>query len=264
MSRRDVGGPMLDDFPPPHELPRLARDLAELEQECADADDDTARLRGDARLLAVLRQAGYRGRHTEEFVNELARYGLAVIGAWLRAGTLDDKAKQVGRPPRRGISTLTLTDDDRLAIADLTVAHGMALFRRTVFEKEQWRADGGASLKTFFIRACLLTYSNALKAWRPDRRHQEIPAAFLDDLDRARAPDPADLATGRLSAREALDSIDDPLTRRIVVAKSQGLTNKEIAEKVSGGLTERAVEMRLSRLRRRGGAVARGGKEERT
>jgi DNA-binding CsgD family transcriptional regulator len=251
---------MLDDVPPTHQLTQLERDLAELEQGCDDADEVAARLRGDARLLAVLRQSGYRGRHTEEFVNELARYGLAVIAAWLRAGVLDGKAKQVGRPPRRSISTLTLTDDDRLAIADLTVAHGMALFRRTVFEKEQWRPDGGAGLKTFFIGACLLSYSNAVKAWRPDRRHQEIPSDSLDDLDLARAPDAADLATGRLSARETLDAIEDPLTREIVVAKSEGQTNKQIAE--SRGLTAGAVQMRLSRLRRRGGAAGSGGEEE--
>jgi len=244
---------MPDYFPPSRELSRLAGDLAELEQEGGGEHENAARLRGDARLLAVLRDRGFRGAATERFLNELARYGLAVIGAWLRDGVLDDKARRIGRPPAGRVDPRTLTADDRQGIADLTVAYGIELFRREVFERQRWDPAGGASLKTFFIGSCLLKYSNAAKTWRPDRDRREVPSDALADVERAGAPDPADVVVARLTAQAELDAIKDPLTREIVVANSQGLTYGQIAATVGGGLTERAVEMRLNRLRGRKG-----------
>ncbi|MEJ3742792.1 ECF-type sigma factor [Actinomycetes bacterium KLBMP 9797] len=250
----------IDHVLPERELAALASDLAEVESTLngfglsGQTDtDDLARYAGDAALYKRLAHAGHQGPEYELFLLELARYGLAVITAWLRSGVIFAKAASLGRPARRPLGLAELAEDDHTAIADLAVTYGLRLFIKTTFKEAQWRPDGGASLKTFFIGACLLTFSNALKAWRPDRTLQEVPTEHVEVPLNGHAVDPCDTVITRLSAVESLNDIQDEINRKIVLAKSQGLTHKEIADKIGGGLTERAVEMRLSRIRQRAG-----------
>lgn len=52
------------------------------------------RLAGDADLVRHLKQQGFQGEDWEFFVNELARYGLAVVSGWMRSGLMAAKCAE--------------------------------------------------------------------------------------------------------------------------------------------------------------------------
>lgn len=71
------------------------------EQSQAEIERLAERVRRQAadRLLWETVQAdGFSGRRWSLLVNDLARYGLAVMDAWMRTGYIFAKVKQVGRP----------------------------------------------------------------------------------------------------------------------------------------------------------------------
>src|SRR3954471_22049592 len=87
------------------------------------------RLAGDAELVQYLRRQGFEGEEWDFFVNELARYGMAVVGGWMRSGLMAAKCAE------KKIAVPTLPDtvrDDWDAIDEIateTVAEAIVHFR---------------------------------------------------------------------------------------------------------------------------------------
>lgn len=102
----------------------------------------------DLELCNDLALAGFRGPGWDRYAWELARYGYAVMMAWLRSGEMFSQCKakgcNLGSPP------LEWTIDDRAGLANETVALAVNSFKQALIEGK-WTHDRGATLKTYFI-----------------------------------------------------------------------------------------------------------------
>src|SRR6266702_2035011 len=168
-------------------------EVDELERELTDDDlrsanpaeqarvENAKRRLGDRALLAELAVADFTGPVFEVAVTEFAAYGIAVLMAWMRTGQIIDKVLKPGK----------------------------------------WDPRRGASLKTFFVGACLLQFPNVFEAWLTEQRkwaqvNDEEP--ILDDAVGGADPqwaDPTgDTAVRTCTAMECLSGIPDPQTRQ--------------------------------------------------
>lgn len=130
-------GAWLDD-------PDLAAELAdELEQL-----ERLRRLQADEELVLALQLEQFTGRLWARFSRELTRYGLGVLRAWIRHGTIYVKAKKL---TGYGLGRIEGWPDDQTIddIATDTVVAALNYFRDKVLKTHRWQSSGGASLGTF-------------------------------------------------------------------------------------------------------------------
>jgi DNA-directed RNA polymerase specialized sigma24 family protein len=120
--------------------------------------------------------------------------------------------------------------------------------------RRAWDASKGASLRTYFIGACLLNFGKVYNKWwrgkvidlgmqRIDPTDAEHPLVAVPD---DRAIDPCDHAVARDQADRALAELD-PQLRPIVALLADGYSQAEAAE--HEGVTRKSVERRLARHR---------------
>jgi RNA polymerase sigma factor (sigma-70 family) len=198
----------------------------------------------DERLYDRLAAAGFDGPEYAMFVAELAAYGIGICEAWLRTGLMFKYCRDRGRPA--GPPPAIWSAEDRHELVLETVAVALRDFHDHALMKGQWRADGGASLKTYFIGACLHAFPNVFRKWRTERRQ-------WDQAETAAAPlsgsgDLADQVATSLDLRQRLAGLDQR-TRAALVLTEAGYRQEEIAEVL--GISARAVEGLLHRHRRR-------------
>lgn len=151
-----------------------ARDLDRIVEDLQHRE----RLAGDAELVMWLALNGFQGRDYDEFANELAKYGLGVMVAWIRKGVIFGKCRDRGivglpEPPTGALTAPDIAEE----LAYETVARALAYFRSRVLMTGKWNPAKGASLKTYFIGQCLFQFRDVYRAWR----QQEFATALLVD-----------------------------------------------------------------------------------
>ncbi len=149
------------------ELSRVQRDQARR------AAESLARRQMDQVKLNSLVLAGLTGPEYEIFAGELAAYGYPVILAWLRRGMIWKHCADRGRPLRptdADRETLANEFEERLELAFETVAEALKFFRDRVLRTGRWSYEGGATLTTFFMGACLLVFPNVFRRWQAAER----------------------------------------------------------------------------------------------
>ncbi|GGP48297.1 RNA polymerase sigma factor [Saccharothrix coeruleofusca] len=213
----------------------------------------------DARLRDLLLAEGCSGPVWQRFATELARYGYAVLMAWLRSEVIFTKCAEKGCWP--GPPPPYWEHDDRAALAVDTVVKAISEFRRKALLEGGWSPDGGTSLKSYFTTTCVYAFPNHYRRWRREfDRRQELGARTVrteDVADRpAPGPDPAELVVRRLEVRQGLAGIPDERTQRAVVLREAGYSVVEIAELLE--TTPGAVKGALERLRKSGGGRSTG------
>ena len=114
-----------------------------------------------------------------------------------------------------------------------TVAQALLVFEAEALQKRQWRADGGASLATYFIGTCIYAfadiYRRRIQEWERDLAvKQALACGPLPDM-----PDIADEVTSRdavvrfISAappRSTAPAGDSPQFRRLHPQGDRGRT----------------------------------------
>lgn len=123
------------------------------------ADRRLERLAEDKELVETLVWRGYRGADWIAFRRALAEYGYQVVLAWCLSGKIFVECARKGfgairRPPR------PIDHDDATELACETVAASLVYFRDRVLVPRSWDPARGASLKTFFVGACVLVFAN--------------------------------------------------------------------------------------------------------
>lgn len=142
-----------------------------------------------------------------------------------------------------------------------TVAKALNTFREQALSGAGWQPDGGANLTTFFVGACVQAFNNEFRRWsRHERRwghsRSTDPIDMLEYGDQLaevfRGPhvfaDPARAAADDDHLRRVLAELTDT-EQAIVVLSDAGYSQEAIGEMLR--ITERAVEGRLYRLRRK-------------
>jgi|HubBroStandDraft_5_1064220.scaffolds.fasta_scaffold44529_2 hypothetical protein len=200
---------------------------------------------------------GFTGPLFEVYWQELAAYGVAVTMAWTRTGRISARCKAMGRPLQFSIEFgRGLSRDDRIEIAVETVARALNFFLDQVLKPGKWDHRRGASLKTYFVGACLLQFPNVFAVWASEQKRwhavndgtvspDDAEAATARDLSRS---DPTCEMVLRLAAaQDVLGTIKDAKLRAAVQMVARGFTFAEAARTL--GLGPRVLEGRLYRLR---------------
>jgi DNA-directed RNA polymerase specialized sigma24 family protein len=205
------------------------------------------RLSADIALIGRLMWAGYDGPEWRLFRHALAQYGVAVLFKWILSGRIFLECE------RKGFGALTRRKhhdrDDALGIAGETVARAFLFFRDRVLIQGVWKPELGASLRTYFVGACILHFPNeyqrALGGERLADRYVLGDEADLDEWEASHFSRP----DARAELISDFHAIRDPKTREIVLLKADGYAELEIAGML--GTSRKAIETRLYRLHKR-------------
>jgi hypothetical protein len=226
-------------------------DEVELDNEQAQlAAESLERRQADMELRNDLALAGFRGPAWDRYAWELARYGYAVMMAWFKTGGIFHQCKirgcSLGSPP------LEWTVDDRAGLANETVALGLKNFKRQALIKSKWTHNGGATLKTYFVNACVFAFPNLYRKWSTDRAaSQQLVSIERETVDRSSPQDPGEMAVTQLHIQEGFNNIPDDKTKSVILLQEMGYTYAEIGEILQ--ITSRAVDGLIRRQHKRGG-----------
>jgi hypothetical protein len=226
-------------------------------------EERAGRLAGDLELFEDLRRQGFDGEDWEFFVNELARYGLAIIRGWIRSDLIGARCAE----KRIVVPALPhQVRDDRAAVDEIaieTVAEALVYFREEVLIPGVWDPAKGASLKTFFIGQCMKRYANVARHWLTHdlAPRREVLTDERTVLDVGRITGVEDDVVRSLTAQRVLQGVDNPRAARALVMDALGYSNAEIAQDLgttldgASSLIKRArAAVRRQHVRREGTA----------
>ncbi|GGQ96036.1 hypothetical protein AB0K85_33125 [Streptomyces cellulosae] len=248
----------------PEQMELSSRSLLSLEAELArgagvgeNVQARTARLEADQRLVDILRRDDFQGPRYDKAAAGWWSYAWRIMVKWTRTGEVFHRSRKAGRPVPAGMITTTWGKDDRYQVATDSVIGGMELFREHGLIQGKWTPQGGASLTTYLVGATVRSFRPAYMTWF---RGQQTGQAELDispsagmadepqrDIPDQRAIDPYYAAATYDELARILPHITDPQVREGLGWRALGYTQAEAAERI--GLTEKALERRLSRTR---------------
>lgn len=218
----------------------------------------------DAELFEAFHAAGFRGMAWDRFVTRLIAHGLVVIDGLCRSGELFARTERRAWPVHPSAVERHLLATSQVHREELVlevVMEGFRLFRQKGLVERGWSPAGGATLRTYFIGACLRCVPNAFRRWRRQHTVHEVPVDTPDlvgAVDRAAIHvDTTAHVDDQLMLREELHLMPPDIRTAIVRTVLFGETYTNVA--LDLGVTARALEGRVrrhcERRRRQRGAV---------
>ncbi|MFI6927445.1 hypothetical protein ACIBIZ_46465 [Nonomuraea spiralis] len=208
----------------------------------------------DQRLRDEMARYDFSGERYQQFENELARYGMSVLRGWMYTGYIFKLAatrKLFLAPTDAELEELYRDSDAREELATMTVALALPRFRQRALVEGGWLYEGGASLPTYFMGACLFIFPNEFRRRRAQQKRWSralAQEAIMLDPDAGITADLESQALGRIRVRDDLRRAGER-TRAIVALTIDGYSQEEIAE-LLGEPSVRAVEGALYRWRK--------------
>lgn len=207
----------------------------------------------DQLVREVLERDGFQGARFERFRDELVRYGVSVLRGWMHSGYIFHLVAERGyglHPHELELEGLATDSDLREDLATMTVARALPRFVRRALVEGGWTFEGGASITTYFMGACVFDFPNefrrhraAQERWRRVMKLQ--PQLYEDPV----APlSVAGEVLGNLEVLQHLGEISDPRMRAAVALTLDGHSQEEIRE-ILGATSTRAIEGVLYRWR---------------
>lgn len=210
------------------------------------------RMAGDVDLVTVLALQEFDGEDYDYFATELAKYGMAVFGAWMFHKTVFEKCRVRGY----GLPVLDrpFTSDEIDELKGETVAKALHHFKVDVLMKRKWDSTKGATLRTFFIGQCIIRFANIYRHWYGNEARFKNGSRvdddqFLLEVLGAGTADTEKSAIDRTVIEQALAEVKDPRVRRAMVLTAIGRSQAEIAFELN--ITVKAVERMLANERER-------------
>jgi DNA-directed RNA polymerase specialized sigma24 family protein len=223
-----------------------------------DASHRTASHAADARIVDILRADNFQGPRYQKATTRLMEYGWLTINKWTGNGDIFAHARRAGRPVPAHMTTPDWDADDRAEVATDTVIAGLDLFLEHGLIRGKWNPAGGASLTTYFVGASIRSFRPVYIRWfrgvQTGQAELDLPASddtasAERDIPDQRATDPFYAAATHDEIKRILPYITDTKVRKGLALRALGYTQQQAAEKV--GLTEKALEGRIGRLRAR-------------
>ncbi|MFE3054868.1 hypothetical protein [Nocardia sp. NPDC059239] len=225
-----------------------------------DTDDmtDPERCAAEHELFELVRKAGFEGPAWKLLADSLVRHALAVLGPWVRTGWIFSVAEQK-RMPLRPTAQERLLVETRFAedFVQVTITRALERFRRNARDGDGWNADGGLSLGSYFIGACVLAFVEHFRRSRRTGDLYQFQAAASVAIVTEDGPDlmevlastedVAGAVVDRLAFRSRLAGLGDR-DRGLVWGKAMGLTGREI-QHLFDFPSVKAVEQRWARLK---------------
>jgi DNA-directed RNA polymerase specialized sigma24 family protein len=239
----------------------------ELGEEARRRQESLQRRLADQTLLQVLASDSFAGLRYDRFVSELAAYGISVLRGWMHSGYMFKLTAARGRnlhPTEWELERLARDSDVREELATMTVALALPGFRTRALIGGGWRVDGGASVPTYFMGACVHGFPNEFRKWSNyEQRHDHAARqeGTLYPPVTEPALDPAVIAIGNIRVLDDLNGLDER-TAAVVALTIDGYSQDEIAELLDLP-SVRAVEGILYRWRDKAKhAMRRGGERD--
>lgn len=229
------------------------QDTIEEIREADRAKARLARLGSDVQLYERLAEQNFTGVEYELFRAELAAYALPVLRSFIRRKMIYRMCQDAHRPASATDEVrehLAHDADDRLELALETIARGLRLFERYALRGGNWSPERGASLKTFFVGACVRSFSAAFRRWAIEHNHADALAlSSEDEEDHSRAADdPAAYVVGLVRVKDHLDRMKPAARGPAARVALFGETFEEAGQ--PHDLSARAVEGHFYRLRK--------------
>jgi hypothetical protein len=218
-------------------------------------DEDSSTGFDDRPLYEQLAAAGFAGLPWRIVADRLVRYCYPRLQAWLHTGMIFEKCAKKGYGLAR--PSFRLAPDEISDLASNTAMAALNTFRNRCLAGEGWHPDGGTALTSWVFDDCLTAFPNEWRKFLTAQRRLQaldLRADATELLDMAwpqggRHDPPADAVVFlRAEAEEALRATS-PRLRRIVHLLALGYTRAEVCEILDDGLTPRAIEGQLYRLR---------------
>ncbi len=184
---------------------------------------------------------------------DLWEYGVRVLPAKIVSGEIFRMMREVNGPsaldlalPDRGPA---MTSEEAHDLASDVVVWALRSFKDVLLDADNgWRADGGASFRTFFIGKCCHGFAGIYRRWLRARAKR----LGLDELDQLSGDElpvaqdrPEQAAIIRVQIDHYIDGCTGDLEVQIACLNALEFSNRDIAELL--GVTEKVVEYRLSK-----------------
>jgi hypothetical protein len=218
--------------------------------------ESTDRKVADELLLKHLAKDGFKGPDYDRFQNELARYSISVLRAWMCSGAIFRLTARYGfglEPTGEELQALHRDSDLREELAGTTVACALRTFRQRALIEGGWTGDGGACITTYFMGACLRAFPNEFRRHRTseDSYRRALQCQRYELAPYRTSPSAEDEVVGILHVMEHLSEISQPRTRLAVAAVVlSDFTHEEIMRLLEAR-SVRAVEGILHRWRKK-------------
>jgi DNA-directed RNA polymerase specialized sigma24 family protein len=204
------------------------------------------RLETDRSIITELRAGGFVGIHYNYFATEIAKYGIAVMTAWIRTHQIFEKIRQRGRGGLTEPQGDQLRDQETATeLAMETVATALENFRTYVLIPGKWDPAKGASIRTYFIGQCLIQFSNIYRRWYRET-FERMPWEHLANEAQlsARGYEHVEsVVADQIGVDDVLSKVKKDRTREILVLRGAGHSHEEIAARLE--ITVKTVEMTI-------------------
>lgn len=234
-------------------------------------------LERDRQLYAELLRAEFRGPRYDVFAEKLWTYGIRTLTAWMRAGTITGQCHRYNvafDASEIELSILARSSETREALAVDSIAAAAPRFLQRSLIDGEWNPNKGASMFTYFVGGCVMAFGDVFKAWSRKRRREVelLSSGLLNSGDAAtRFPgqlslfeDPAETVASRDTLRRILaEATPEAAAICTLMLRHPELNHRQIGARL-GGMTARAVEGQLHRLRRTAHGLATTGKISQT
>ncbi|MFK4600479.1 hypothetical protein [Streptomyces pristinaespiralis] len=229
-------------------------------------------LERDRLLYAELLRADFCGSRYRVFEQELWTYGIRTLTAWMRTGSISSQCSRYSvafDASEIELSILARTSEVREALAVDSTAAAAPRFLQRSLRGGEWDPNKGASMFTFFVGGCVMAFGDVFKAWsRKRRRDVRLLASGLLNSEASVAlpgqlslfDDPAETVASRDTLQRILnEATPEAAAICTLMLRHPELNHRQIGVHL-GGMSARAVEGQLHRLRRTARELARTGK----
>ncbi|MER7042910.1 hypothetical protein [Streptomyces microflavus] len=216
----------------------------------------------DDRMVRLLAVDGFTGVWYERFEDELARYAMSVLRGWMYSGFVFKLVALRGfdlKPDELELEELVRDSDLREELAMMTVARALPVFRQRALVEGGWRAEGGASITTYFMGACAYEFPNEYRRYRRQEKRwrRGQPSADITAQVTSAVRSVEEEVLNNLWVLDELKRIDDPRVQAAVALTVDDFSQEEIRQLLDAK-SIRAVEgllyrWRMKRQREEGG-----------
>jgi hypothetical protein len=234
------------------------------------ARDGLDRAGAERDLFELLIKHRVEGEVWQTVVTELSKYASRVLDQWILSRQIYAKLAAKGitlraEPDQQEL--LALDWDRRQDIVNNTVVGALLNFQQKMRAGRGWDPCQGLKIRTYFINTCLYEFVRVFEAdrrWRSVNRFLPLECNDIAEIEELgfRSPwgarmgaDPAEMVIEQMSIKEYLENLT-PEDKTILWESANGRTHAEIAD-LFPSMTSKAIERRLSRIRKQAGPSGR-------
>jgi RNA polymerase sigma factor (sigma-70 family) len=179
------------------------------------------------------------------------------VMAWLYSGVFFERNSVASTGRTVAGTTADLPRDDLLDLAHDILFAGHRLFWEHGIEKRRWVRSKGASLKTYYLNACIREFPNIYRRWqRGQQRWQRVELApdLVDIADTTTYEDSGYASNNFVILRELLAQLDPDDQLLLWWKYIHGYSHEQLAHIV--GKTPKSIESAIYRAKKRMRAAA--------